>query len=530
MNFFSRISKNKSIGFAAALLSGSYFLSAVLGLLRDRLLAANFGLNSGVLDAYWAAFSIPDLLYYFLVTGALSVTFIPVFVERMQNNNKTSAWELSSSVINLMAIVTFVGSILVFVFAGLLMHAIAPGFNQERHDLATALMRIVAINPFIFSISTVLGAMQQASGRFFFFAISPIIYNFGIILGIIFFTPHLGIIGAALGVALGSLLQLMVHVVGMIVLGFEYKPKIFWQNKGFKQVLRLILPRSLDQGIDAINSMVERFIASFLGFGAITSYAYAYNLQAQPIVLIGVAIATASFPSITKRAASSRIDLFRKEIRDVLGSILWFALPASVIAFLVRGYLVRLYLGQGSEVIAAALGWFTGAIIFRALFHALTRAYYAQQDTKTPLYISFFAIGLNIALAFLFVDRFDNSISGLAFAQSVVAAIESIILLLILHFRLGGIITRKLIYAGFKIMFATFIMAVPTYGMVRFVFPLQVADVGFFTMAPKFIAILLVSGISYIIASSIAGLNEAKLFISTAKRWFFKPLNLSDFR
>ena len=182
MNFFSRISKNKSVGFAAALLSGSYFLSAVLGLLRDRLLAANFGLNSGVLDAYWAAFSIPDLLYYFLVTGALSVTFIPVFVERMQNNNKTSAWELSSSVINLMAIVTFVGSILVFVFAGLLMHAIAPGFNEERHDLATALMRIVAINPFIFSISTVLGAMQQASGRFFFFAISPIIYIFGIIL------------------------------------------------------------------------------------------------------------------------------------------------------------------------------------------------------------------------------------------------------------------------------------------------------------------------------------------------------------
>lgn len=530
MNFFAKINKKRSIGFAAALLSGSYFLSAVLGLLRDRLLAANFGLNSGVLDAYWAAFSIPDLLYFFLVTGALSVTFIPVFVERMQNNNKSSAWELSSSVINLLAIVTFVGSIFVFVFAGLLIHAIAPGFNEERHDLATALMRIIAINPFIFSISTVLGAMQQASGRFFFFAVSPIIYNFGIIIGILAFAPRLGIIGVALGVALGSLLQLGMHIIGMIGLGFEYQPKIFWKNKGFQQVFRLILPRSLDQGIDAVNSMVERMIASFLGFGAIASYQYAFNLQNQPIILIGVAIATASFPSISQSAAKTNPNEFRKGIKDVLGSILWFALPAAVIAFLLRGYLVRLYIGQGSEVIAAALGWFSVAIVFRALFHALTRAYYAQQDTKTPLYISLVAIGLNIALAFMFVDMFENSISGLAFAQSVVAVVEALLLLFILHFKLGRIITRRMFYAGLRIMCATAIMGVSTYVMIRFVFPLQLADVGFFTLAPKFLAILTVSGVSYIGASYLFNLREASMVIDTLKRWIFKPLKLSDFR
>ena len=519
-----------SVGAAAAILSGSYFASAILGLLRDRLLAANFGIDSGILDAYWAAFSLPDLLYLFLVTGALSVTFIPVFVERMQSGNKKSAWELSSSMINLMALVTFVASILMFVFAGPLMSLMAPGFDAERHDLATAIMRIIAISPFIFSISTVLGAMQQASGRFFFFAISPITYNAGIITGILLLAPSMGIIGVALGVAFGSVLQLLIHVIGMIGLGFEYNPVIYWKNHGFRKVLKLLIPRSLDQGIDAVNSMVERFIASFLGFGAIASYQYAFNLHNQPIILIGVAIATASFPSISERAASSRTDLFVKEIKDTLGMILWFALPAAVIAVLLRGYLVRLYLGQGSEVVADALGWFALAIIFRALFHTLTRAFYAQQDTKTPLLVSLVAIGLNIALAFLFVDIFQNNISGLAFAQSVVAVIEAVILLLILQKRLGHVITWKFVSASVRIGVATAIMGAVTYVMVRYVFPLRFGDVGFFTLAPKFIAILMVSGVAYVIAGLALKLSEAERIIDVIKKTIFKPLKLADFK
>jgi len=530
MSIFKKLGSNTSVGYSAAILSGSFFASAILGLLRDRLLAANFGLTSGTLDAYWAAFSIPDMLYFFLVTGALSVSFIPVFVDRMQSNNKKSAWELSSSVINLMALVTLASSILIFIFAGPLISLIAPGFEGERHDLAVALMRIVAVNPFVFSISTVLGAMQQASNRFFFFAVSPIVYNLGIIIGIIGLAPRLGIVGVALGVALGSVLQLIMHLIGMFGLGFDYQPRIYWKNKGFRNVFSLLLPRSLDQGIDAVNSMVERFIASFLGFGAIATYQYALNLHNQPIILIGVAISTAAFPSITKRAAGNRVDLFKQEVKDVLGVILWFALPAAAIAFLLRGYLVRLYIGQGNEMVADALAWFTLAIIFRALFHTLTRAYYAQRDTKTPLMISIVAIGLNIALAFMFVDWFENSISGLAAAQSVVAVIEVSLLIYILHRRLKGVITWKLIYAGFRILLATAAMSITTYIMVRYIFPLQALDVGFFTLAPKFLAILAVSGVVYILAGYILKLKEPTMVINSLKKWLFKPLSTKYFQ
>ncbi|MBP6880549.1 murein biosynthesis integral membrane protein MurJ [Candidatus Saccharibacteria bacterium] len=524
--FFAKANRRLSIGSAAMIISGSYFASAILGLMRDRLLAGRFGIESGVLDAYWTAFSIPNTMYYLLVTGALSVTFIPVYIERLQKGNKKSAFEISSSMLNLMGLTTLIGSIAIFIFANPLIHIIAPGFTGARHDLAVSLMRIVAINPFVFSISTVLGSMQQASGRFLFFSLAPITYNLGIIAGIIFLSPHFGIQGVALGVAFGSLIQLGVNLIGMIGMGFQYRPQIFWKNKGFRQVFKLLIPRSLDQGIDQINALVEQFIASFLAYGAVTSYQYAFNLQNQPIILIGVAISTAAFPSITSRAASTRTDLFRKQVLSTVGSILWFALPAAVIAFIMRGYLVRLYLGQGNEEIANALGFFVGAIVGRSVFHTLTRAFYAQQDTKTPLRTSLVVIGLNMALAFIFVDWFNGSIVGLALAQSVAGVLESIVLFWILHKRYGGFLTLRFGYAVLKIITATTVMGIVLYLMVRFVLPLRVDAVGFFEIVPRFLGILIPAGLAYLAASFAVGLREAGMITDFLKHHVFKPIKL----
>ena len=276
--------------------------------------------------------------------------------------------------------------------------------------------------------------------------------------------------------------------------------------------------------------MVESFIASFFIACSITTYSYAFNLQSQPIILIGVAIATASFPSISASAANDSKEKFADSIKDVLGSVLWFALPAAVIAFIMRGYLVRLYIGQGNSVVASALGWFSVAIVFRALFHSLTRAFYAQKDTKTPLNVSFIAIGLNIVLAFVFADLFKNSISGLALAQSVVAAVEAFILIYILHKRLGSIVTMKFINAIGRIIMATFAMSVVTYLMVRYVFPLRIDNVGFFTLAPQFVAILAASGVAYVASGVVLKLNQANMFIDVVKAKIFRPLKLSDFK
>lgn len=523
----SRANASMSIGMAATIISGSFLLSSLLGLLRERLLAARFGIDNGILDAYWAAFSLPDLLYFFLVSGALSVTFIPVLKKRLVEGKRREAWELASNTINFLSVITLICSVLIFIFADPLVHLIAGGFDQPRHDLAVSLMRIIAINPFIFTISTVLGAMQQSVNRFFFFALAPVLYNIGIIFGIITLSPHLGIVGVALGVAIGAILQLMLTIVGMVGMGFQYTWVLDMKNKGFREVVKHLIPRSLDQGMDNVNATIERLIASFLAVGSITAFQYAYVLRNVPVVLIGVAISTAAFPSITERAASTRTDLFRQEVQNVIKTIIWFALPATAIAFLMRGYLIRLLIGNGNALISDLLGWFAISIVFRAIFHAVSRAFYAQQDTKTPLFISIVAVSLNIFLAYYLALPLDLGVIGLAIAQSFIAVFEVGLLVLVLQGRLGGIVTRKFVFEGVKMTIATLVMSIATYLLVSRVFPLLAGDTGFFTLAPKFVGMVVVSAGVYLVASYYVGLEEAKIVFRELNRRIFAPIRPS---
>lgn len=261
----ARANKKLTLQLAAALLAGSTLISSMLGLFRDRLFNAQF-LGTAAGDAYTVAFTVPDFMYFILVSGALSVTFIPVFNQRLASGNRKSAWELSTSILNLMALATLVTSILIMIFAEpLVTYVVGPGLDEAARSLAVSLMRVVAINPFIFAIATVISSMQQAVGRFSFFALAPTMYNVGIIIGITVFTHGInlfgwqifdgGVMGVALGVVLGSILQLLVSVIGLTGMGFDYRFKIYWKNKGFRKVLSLLPARSLDQGIDYVNSI-----------------------------------------------------------------------------------------------------------------------------------------------------------------------------------------------------------------------------------------------------------------------------------
>jgi putative peptidoglycan lipid II flippase len=176
----------------------------------------------------------------FLLRRALSVSFIPVFNDRIQSGNKKSAWDLSTSLVNLLAIITLIASVLMIIFADpLVRYVVGPGLDEVGRGLAVSMMRVIAINPFLFAIASVLASVQQAVGRFVFFALSPVIYNLGIIIGILFFSNGIsffgfevfegGIMGVALGVVLGSVMQLAVSAVGLMGLGFDYTFKIHWK-------------------------------------------------------------------------------------------------------------------------------------------------------------------------------------------------------------------------------------------------------------------------------------------------------------
>ncbi len=529
----SRANQKLTIQWAAALLAGATLASSLIGLYRDRLLNGMYLDTYPVgIDAYTAAFQIPDFMFYILVSGALSVTFIPVFVQRLGTGNKKSAWALSASMINFLAPITMIASVLIIIFAPWLVdHVVAPGMDESGRALAASMMRVIAVNPFLFAIATVIASIQQAIGRYLFFALAPMIYNVGIIIGALYFTNGItifgwtvfegGIMGVALGVVLGSIMQLLISAIGLIGIGFDYEFKISWKNKGFRKVLSLLPARSLDQGMDYVNSIVETNLASRLGEGVVRSYQQVSALHMMPINLVGVAISTAAFPSMSENIGSGHVERFKKELQAVVRVIVWLSLPIATVTYFGRGYLVSFIKPGGNELMASLLGALVVAMLFRSVYHIAARSFYAQQDTKTPLYISFFSIGLNVALAIWFTMSLDTGPIGLAFAQSITAAIEVFVLFIVIDRRLeGGFFDKQIAHAIGRMLSATGFTAVVAYSMVRML-QLQSTDLSLTTTIPKFMAITIVSFTVYLGICRMMKLEETYPVIARIERFVF---------
>ena len=542
----TKINQRLNVKLAATIMASSTLLSSLLGFFRDRLLNSAYmpsknGVSAGYpvgLDAYTAAFMVPDFMFAVLVSGALSVTFIPVFNERWVKGNKQSAWQISSSMINFMALITMAASVLIIIFADPLMkYLIAPGLSESGHALAVSMMQVIAVNPFIFAVAAVIASIQQAVGRFMFCALAPMLYNVGIIIGTVWFTGGVnlfgwqifdgGIMGVALGVVLGSFLQLIVSAVGVAGLGFDYNFKIYWRNKGFRKVLSLLPARSVDQGMDYVVSLVEVNLASRLVDGTVRAYQQALTLHMMPINLIGVAISNAAFPQLTEHLGEGRNDLFQKDLRSLLRIIFWMALPMSVVIFFTRGYVVHFISNGGDQLIAGILGCLVVAILFRTIYHMAARAFYARQDTKTPLYISIFSITLNIILAIVLSMVLKMGAYGLAWAQSTVAVLEVVVLLAVMNRQMPKLFDMTFVRAIFKMIIAGTITGVVCYIAVL-IMPFRYHDDSFFSAFPKFVIISLVSFGAYAAASKWLKLPEIDPILSRLKKVLFGRLEFKS--
>lgn len=524
-----------SIKFAALFLSCSTLVSALLGIFRDRLLNSYYlDTYPAGIDAYTAAFTIPDFMFFILVSGALSVSFIPVFNQRLMTGNKKSAWELSSSVLNIMALATLVASVLIMIFADPLVRlVVGPGLDEAGRALAINMMRVIAINPFLFSIATVLSSMQQAVGRFVFYALAPALYNIGILVGINVFTNGInifgwqifegGIMGVALGVVFGAILQVIVSLIGLFGLGFDYEFKIYWKNLGFKSVLKMLPARSLDQGIDYVNTLVSTNLSSQMGVGSLRSYQQAMSLHQMPVNLIGVALATAFFPKMTEDVCEGDEEKFYATFRQAIRMIIWISLPIAVITFFTRGYVVSFVKNGGQPRIAGILGMLALTIFARSVFQIATRGFYAKQNTKTPFIVSIFSIGATIALM-ITLSLLNFGPEGLGIAQSIGAMLEVIILFWILQKQSGFMLLDKDFWKTFgRMLFATLIAGCMSYSMTKFL-PLMAKDDSFFIIFPKFCLIALVGVFSYVIASYFLNIKESNPIIQYVKKIIFRNI------
>lgn len=521
------------IRFAAILLASSTLISALLGIFRDRLLNSYYldTYPTGI-DAYTAAFTIPDFLFLLLTSGALAVSFIPVFNQRLSGGNKKSAWELSSSLLNLMALMTLVASVLIMIFAEpLVRYVVGPGLDESGTILAVNMMRVIAVNPFLFSISTILSSIQQALGRFVFYALAPALYNIGILVGITWFTGGInlfgwqifegGIMGVALGVVFGAVLQVLASLIGLFGLGFDYEFKINWKNQGFRSVLKLLPARSLDQGMDYVNTLVTTNLSSRMGAGALRSYQQAYNLSQMPVSLIGVAISTAFFPKLTEELGKGKEKKYRQTFRTALSTIIWITLPVAIIAFFARGYVVSFIKNGGDPLISSVLGTLIFAMVANSIFHIVTRGFYAHQDTKTPFYVSIIAVGSTILIAILF-SIIGFGVEGLGWAQSIGTTLEIIILVNILQKRSKReLLNREFWKNTRRIIFATIITGCVAYSLTKF-FPFMASDDSIFIVFPKFCVITAGSLLAYILAGYFLDIKQVNPIIEKVKKLLLK--------
>ncbi len=519
-------SKRISLPGAATLLVCTMLITQVLGFLRTMLVNGNFpDVGAESTDSYFAAFKIPDLFFYVIAAGVLGVVLIPILSEHMTKNDRRGVWALSNSLMNLMAIIMFGVGLIIFIMAEPLMHLVAPNLSPDQLGNATTIMRLVSFNPLFFTLSGILTSTQQVFGRFFFFAISPIVYNLAIIVSIFLFKDNLGLIGLGIGALIGAVLQFGVALIGVTGLSFHWRPKINFKNADFWRILRQLPARSLDQGIDSINSIVETNRARSLGEGYVSAYENAFTLHTAPVLLIGASISTAAFPRLTERIAQGRPDLFRKDFRDVLRVLMWLSLPVVVLTYFTRGYLARLIFKRGAPNIALILGFLAIAIFFRIIYSLLSRYFYAHKDTVTPLIISIFAIALNIILVFALARDDTYGLAGLALAQSIVSAAEVFIIGAVIAIRDPKMFTRDFWNMTGRLLSVTGFTIITAFIMIS-LFPLNLDDKGFFVLGSKLSLIALVTFSTHIVVSAFFGFDEGKKVLQKIKSIVYRTIKI----
>jgi putative peptidoglycan lipid II flippase len=518
-----------SLSNVAALLVATSFAGQMLGFLRTKLVNANFPtVGPHSTDAYFAAFNIPDFFFFTLAAGALGVAFMPVLSDRLHNGDRKGMWDLSASLMNLLTIIMAVVAVIILIFAKpLIQHVVAPGLSPDQLNTAATIMRFLAINPLLFTISGILTSVQQTMGRFFFYAIAPLFYNMTIIISIFVFKHNIGLVGLGVGALVGGILQLLIVIAGLWKMNFHWRPRIIWKSSDFQTVLHNLPPRSLDQGVDQVENVVETHIASGLGTGSITYYNNAFILSTAPILLIGTAISTAAFPRLNARLSQGRPDLFRKDFLMVLRAMIWISAPVVVVCYFARGYLARLIYSNGSPQIATIFGFMTLAIFFRIQYAIISRWFYAQKDTKTPLFVSLFTIALNIFLAVTLARPAPKGygVAGLALAQSIVAMVEVFVLSSVMLKRDHRLFDADFWGGVWRIISVTGFSVVAAFIMIS-LYPLGINDRGILTLGSKLVFIAAVTFGVHIAVSALFDLEEVRPIFARLRKLVLKPIQL----
>ena len=482
-------SQAKTVTFAAILLSLSAIISGVLGIISDMLLVGKFGVWADS-NIYFAAFRIPDLVYNLLIVGGLAIAFLPIFSEYYQKD-KERAWEMTNYALNVFLFFLVLISLILFIFTPHLIKFVTPGFSQTEKEKTIILTRIMFLSPIFFGLSSIFSGILQYFNRFLVYALCPILYNLGIIFGILILAPKFGIFGVGMGVILGALFHWLIQIPSVFNCGFRYKSLFNFKYPAIKRVFSLMVPRVFAVAAQQINLIVITAIASTI-LGAISIFNFANALYSFPVGIIGTSFAIAVFPTLSRTWANGQKKEFFENFSLTFRQIIFLIIPVSLLMFILRAQIVRLIYGTfwpgkfdwiATRLTAASLGVFSISILASALIPFLYRAFFSFQNTKTPTSFAIFSIILNIVLTFSFVRllKFQNffttffinllklkdipeiAVIGLPLAFSLSNIFQFILLLTFLHKKIGDFGIKEILLSFKKIVLASIFLVIFTY-------------------------------------------------------------------
>ncbi|MFN2188094.1 MAG: murein biosynthesis integral membrane protein MurJ [Candidatus Promineifilaceae bacterium] len=509
---------------AAGIVGAAFIVSRILGVVRDASINYFYDLDSIEANAYFIANGFPELIFYIVAGGALGSAFIPTFSAYFVRDDESGAWHLFSAVLNLITLVATILAAAAAIFAPQIIRLFYPDLVSDDPELlntSVEMMRILLITTVIFGASGVVMAALNARQHFLLPAIAPIIYNLGIISGVILLAPN--ILGLALGAVAGALGHLLIQIPGLRRQKAVYSPILTVRDPGVRQVLRLMLPRVLGLSFGQLNHLLIRFLAQSMVIGSIPALGFAWRITIMPLAIIGQALGIAAFPTFATLAAQQAIDKMRRILADSLRLIFFLSLPAALLLIVLRRPVVSFLFERGqfsaesTDFVAWALLFYAMSLVGLTAIEIIARAFYAFEDTWTPVIagalqiLAMWLLGLLLSRSMF--PAFDwLELGALAFAYSISTFLELALLLWLLRRKMGGIDGRRLFAGLWRMLLAALVMAAVTWFAVE-----QLSDSAVFW---QLVVGGLVGVVIYLASSLLLGVPEIRQLTSFGmERW-----------
>jgi|HubBroStandDraft_1064217.scaffolds.fasta_scaffold06785_4 putative peptidoglycan lipid II flippase len=451
---------------AAGVIGLAVMCSRLLGLAREQTFAALFG-GGAAMDAFTAAFRIPNLLRDLFAEGALSTAFVTTFSKTIARSGDAAAWTLANKVATMTAAVLGVICIAGMVFAGALVGALAPGFDPQKAALTAELTRIMFPFILLVSLAALVMGMLNAKNVFGVPAMASSFFNIGsIVCGValgFWIDPHFGpraLIGLAIGTLCGGALQLAVQLPSLRRLGYRYHPDFRWRDAGVTAILALMGPSVIAASTTQFNVLVNSMFASTLGDGAIFWLAIAFRLMQLPLGLFGVALGTVTLPLLSRLVVGGQMDAFRSELSRAMRLAFLLTVPSTLGLMVLAEPIISVLYQHGkfnafqAAQAAGALRFYAIGLAGYAALKVLVNAFYALERRKTPMMVSFLAVGLNLLLNWIFTFRLGWGVRGLAFSTGCVATFNFLVLYGLMHRQLGSLESRRMLLMLGKVAIA----------------------------------------------------------------------------